>query len=166
MEKNLISMHKLTSDYSTRGKLKGIISGWVIFLLLFGITRIPAVQHAITQFSGSMAVTWLTDMVNFIINGLWIIAIPLLVGTVLTITKKQVFDTLFIHDTGIGFFNSKSGIEHCAAYSDIKLSYGNMQKSFLLESKAASIKSTEYSWSEFTQPDILRNNLERYGKWN
>ncbi|MDR1227520.1 MAG: hypothetical protein LBK55_00625 [Azoarcus sp.] len=70
------------------------------------------------------------------------------------------------HHVGLGFFDSKSGQERYVDYADIIFSYGTMQESFYVESKAASVKRIEYGWQAFTQPDVLRNNLERYGKWS
>lgn len=107
-----------------------------------------------------------THAVKFIIDGLWFIAIILLIGTVVTLVKKQTFDTIHIYDTGIGFFDSKNEMERYALYSDIKLSYGKMKESFWVESKTASVKLTDYGWREFSQSDVLRNSLERYGKWS
>jgi hypothetical protein len=34
-----------------------------------------------------------------------------------------------------------------------------------MESDAILGKRITYDWPEFTQADVLRNNLERYGNW-
>ncbi len=77
MEDKLVSKHILdASQYEGKGKWKGVIQGWVVFLIIYGITRIPNVQQAMLDFANSMkGVAWLSSGVNFIIHGLWIIAI-------------------------------------------------------------------------------------------
>jgi predicted exporter len=138
----------------------------VVFLVLFGVTRIPVVQIAMVQFSDSMDVNWVTDLVDFIVNGFWVLAIPVLIGTVVTLTRKPSFDVLNVYDTGIGFVDSKSQNERYAAYSDVELSYGRMHASFTVESKAASVKMANFGWQEFAESSLLRSNLERYGTWH
>jgi len=165
MDRVLMSSHKLLSDYSLKGKLKNIIIGWVIFLVLLGITRLPVVRDALTSFSKSVTVDWVTSVVNFILNGFWVFGILLVIGTVVTLVKKQVFDEIRLYDTGVGFWDSHTGTERYAAYPDVKLSYGKMRQSFWVESKSAPIKLTEYAWTEFAQPDLLQANLVRYATW-
>ncbi|MDR1014260.1 MAG: hypothetical protein LBL86_04695 [Coriobacteriales bacterium] len=141
--------------------------------MFVGVTRLPAAQQAMVQFGGAMAVDldtvtidWATAVVDFVIHGVWVFAVPLVVGTVLAVVRKQTFDTLNIYDTGIGFWDSKHGTLRYAPYSDIEFSYGKMQESFLVEAKTASVKLTEYVWKEFAQQDVLRSNLEQYGTWH
>ncbi|MDR3240180.1 MAG: hypothetical protein LBT44_08865 [Clostridiales bacterium] len=166
MDKNLLSAHRLLSDYSAKGKLKTLITGWAIFIGILIVTKIPSVQNVMIEFSNSVTVDWVTSSVKFLISGLGYVAVPMLIGTLMTVFKKQNFDEIRLYGTGIGFLNSKSQEEHYAAYSDVKFSYGKMRDSFWVESKAASIKSTEYGWREFAQPDILRGSIEKYGRWN
>jgi len=165
MERTLVSEHRLVSDYSMKGRIKNVVIAWVVFFVLLGVTRIPAVQDAMTQFSRSVTVDWVTGAVDFIINGFWFLAIFVLIGTVVTLIRKQTFDTIRVYDTGIGFLDSKSGEERYADHSQVKFSHGQMQESFYVESKAAGVKMRNYGWGEFAQPDVLRNNLERYGNW-
>ena len=165
-EKEKISSHNLKSDYSLKGKLRTIIIGWLIFTVIFVLTRLPAVQEPIISFADKMGVPWVSSAVNFIVNGLWVLLIPLCTGTVLTLLRKQTFDVLIIYTTGLGFFNSKTNQEDYADFDQIRLSYGKMQQSFYVKAASADIKETEYSWGEFSQPDVLQNNLQRYGKFS
>ena len=55
MEDKLVSKHILdASQYEGKGKWKGVIQGWVVFLIIYGITRIPNVQQAMLDFANSM----------------------------------------------------------------------------------------------------------------
>ena len=69
MEDKLVSKHILdASQYVGKGKWKGVIQGWVVFLIIYGITRIPNVQQAMLDFANSMkGVAWLSSGVNFIV---------------------------------------------------------------------------------------------------
>lgn len=157
MEKNLVSQHKLLTDYSKKAQIKKIILGWVIFLIILAVTRVPEVQIFIIKYAKSSA--------NFIINGLKFVTIPMIIGTVVMYRNKQLFDELALYNTGIAFINTKSDFQCYVEYLDIALSYGKMQQSFYITAKEAGISMKEYAWSEFTQADVLRNNLERYGDW-
>ena len=165
MEKNLISTHRLVSDHSIKGKMKSLITGWSIFLLILIVTQLPPVKSAMLRFSESVDINWVTSAVNFVINYFWILGIAMISGTIVTLLKKSTFDTIRVYDTGIGFWDSENENERYADYSDIKLSYGKMRQSFWVEAKSISLKLTDYGWKEFSQPDVLQNNLERYGKW-
>lgn len=158
MEKTLKSQHKLLTDYSKKGKIKTIIIGWVIFLTIYGVTRIPDVQHILIQYTSK-------STANFVIHGAKFVFIPMIIGTFFTYLEKHTFDELYIYDTGIGFINNKTNTQKYADYADIDLSYGRLQQSFYIAAKTADVKNLEYAWKEFTQPDVLQKNLEHYGKW-
>ena len=66
MEDKLVSKHILdASQYEGKGKWKGVIQGWVVFLIIYGITRIPNVQQAMLDFANSMkGVAWLSSGVK------------------------------------------------------------------------------------------------------
>ena len=113
MEKTFLSSHKLVTDYSLKGKIKRIVIGWVIFWVIFGITKIPAVQTAMLDFAKSVNVDWVTSNVNFIINGFWVFSIGMVVFTIYDLVKKQVFDEMRLYDTGVGFFDSKNILRLC-----------------------------------------------------
>jgi hypothetical protein len=166
MDNEKISVHKLVSDYSVKARLKKVIIGWIIFIFIYAGTRLHIVQDAMINFADKMTVDWVTSVVGFIIKGLWLFLIPLVIGTVITFVKKQTFDELIIYTTGIGFGDKKNGEVQYVPYESIKLSYGKMQNSFWIETKVIPIKLTEYGWGEFSQPDVLKNNLQRYGTWN
>jgi len=161
MDHVLVSSHKLLSDYSLGGKLRAIFTGWAIFFVLFGITRLPVVRSALVRFRDAVTVDWVTGVVNFILDGFWVFGIAAVITTIYTLVKKQAFDELRLYTTGVGFFTSQTNTEQYIAYPEVKFSYGKMQKSFWVESKPA-IKLTEYTWGEFTQPDLLRTNLVQY----
>jgi hypothetical protein len=55
----------------------------------------------------------------------------------------------------------KKGLEKYLDYGNIKLSYG-VQESVIIELFENKKTSYTYAWKEFTQPDVLKNNLERY----
>ena len=166
MEKQLISAHTLKTDYSMKGKIRTVIIGWVIYGALFGVTRMPSVQAAMLGFAENVRVEWVTDVVSFVIDGLWFVVIPMVIGTLMTLLKKQTFDELRIYNEGLGFANSKTGEETYAAYASIHLSYGKLQDSFWVEAKEAGVKLTEFGWKEFAEPTVLRTGLEEKGKWN
>ncbi len=166
MQRNLVSTHKLLTDYGTKAKIKTIVIGWSIFAVLLVATRIPAVRNAMMQFSGSVDVDWVAGIVKFLTSGFWFLAIPLAIGTFITLSKKQTFDELRVYGSGLGFFDGREGAERYADYADVKLSYGSLRQSFRVESKAAGVKYADYGWGEFSGADVLRSNLERYGKWN
>ncbi|MDR3314936.1 MAG: hypothetical protein LBS98_00415 [Coriobacteriales bacterium] len=166
MDKTLVSTHLLHTDYGAKGKLIRIVIEWVVFIAIFLVAKIPSVQSALLGFAESVTVRWVTSSVGFVIGWFWVFIIPLLIGTIVTIVRKQTFNELRIYDTGIGFFNSKNQTERFADYANIQLSLGKMQEGVWIESKAASVKLFEYGWREFSQPDVLRNNLERYGTWS
>ena len=162
-ERNLISTHTLQSDYSKKGKLKTIIIGWCIFLIIFIITKLPNVREILLNIQSSdtvQSVEWVESLVNFILNGLWVLFIPFVIGTVITLKKKHPFQSLNIYETGIGFVCD--GKEKFSAYSNMKLSFGSMQQSVNITCKEAEIKGNEYGFGEFSQSDVLLNNLKRY----
>lgn len=162
---HLQSKHDLKSDYSMKGKVRTLVIGWGIFLVLFVATRLSAVQAALFRLAEGMNGTWLTGAVNFIVNGLWIVFIPMAVGTVVTLLKKQPFGTLTVYENGLGFMDEKTGGEQFVLYDNIVLSYGKMRQSFYVTAPEAGVKMSEYGWSEFTQPEALQANLARFGRF-
>jgi len=162
MDHVLVSSHKLLSDYSFKGKLRAVLIGWAVFLVLLVITWLPVVRNALIRFRDAVTVDWVTNAVNFILGYFWIFGIVAIISTIVTLVKKQTFDEIRLYTTGAGFFDSATNTERYIAYPDIKFSYGKFQQSFWVESKPASIKLTEYTWKEFSQPDLLRSNLTQY----
>ena len=158
--RELISSHDLQSDSSIKGKLKRIIIGWCIFLVIFGVTRIPSLQATLLNFESNLGVEWVTNIVDFIINGFLFIAIPMILGTILTLRAKHSFKELRIYKEGIGFVGNDG--EKFAPYNQIELSWGKMQESFYIGCKELEIKTNDYGFGEFTQSDVLMNNLKRH----
>lgn len=159
MKNEIISQHKLLKDTSKRAKIKRIIIVWAIFLALFLITRIPEVQKVIFEYVGK-------SKADFITNGLIIVFIPMIIGTITFYREKQNFDRICIYKKGIYFIDSKNNTQDYVDFDNLELSYGNMQQSFYIKSASKNIKEKEYAWCDFDYPDVLRNNLERYGKIN
>ena len=158
--REMISSHDLQSDYSIKGKLKRIIIGWCIFLVIFGVTRVPSLQAVLLDFESNLGVEWVTSSINFIINGLIFVFIPMIIGTILTLRAKHSFKELCIYKEGIGFVENDG--EKFALYNQIELSWGKMQESFYIGCKELEIKTNDYGFGEFSQPDVLMNNLKRY----
>ncbi|MDR0818087.1 MAG: hypothetical protein LBN43_00750 [Oscillospiraceae bacterium] len=165
MERYQLSSHKLLSDYSANWKLKILGVFWLLIIVVFGVTRLPYIQSLMVEFSDGVSMDWVTSAVNFIIKYLVVLFVPLLLITILTTHNKQSFDEMRLYEDGIGFYNKKTDEELFAEYTEVKLTYGKLRESIWIESKAAYIKPTEYDWQEFSQSDILRKNLERYGWW-
>lgn len=159
MKNEIVSQHKLLKDNSKRAKIKRIIIVWAIFLALFLITRIPEVQKVIFEYVGK-------SKADFITNGLIIVFIPMIIGTITFYREKQNFDRICIYKKGIYFIDSKNNTQDYVDFDNLELSYGNMQQSFYIKSASKNIKEKEYTWCDFDYPDVLRNNLERYGKIN
>lgn len=165
MEENLVSSHKLNmSAYEGWGKWKGVIGGWAVFLAVYLVTRIPAVQQAMTGFAESMHVDWVTSTVNFLINGLIWLALALAIGTVMIWRRKQRFSEIRIYKDGIGFVTD--GREQRVRHEQVRFSYGSMQASVFIECGVLGIPLADYQWKDFSQADVFRNNLERYANWD
>lgn len=164
MEENLVSSHQLNmSSYEGKGKWRGVIQGWVAFLAVYIVTRIPAVQQAMTGFAESMHVDWVTSMVNFLINGFIYISILLAIGTFMIWRKKQLFTEVRIYEDGIGFVID--GKEQRVPFENVLFDYGKMQKSVCIECGVLGISMGNYYWTEFTQGDVMEKNLQRYANW-
>lgn len=164
--KELKSEHQLLTDYSIKARIKSIVIVWIIFGIFVIITRLPILQTKMINFSDNMGVDWVTSSINFIIKGIWIFFIPLFIGTIITIKKKIDISNIRLYNTGIGFINNE-GIEEFISYSEMKLSYGSMQQSVFIEIRSKNINlNHDFAWKEFNEPDIFRNNLERFGTWN
>ena len=156
-EKKLISTHDLQTDYSKKGKIKKIVIGWCVYLIILIIFKLPIVRETLLNIQGDLGIE---SHVKFLLNGLWVFLIPLLIGTVLTLREKQLFQLLKIYETGIGFVCE--GEEKFSIYGNIELSFGKFQQSFYVASKEVGIKMREYGFQEFSQGDVLFNNLKRY----
>ncbi|MFV0362884.1 MAG: hypothetical protein ACK5LL_07325 [Suipraeoptans sp.] len=163
-ERMVISSHELLTDYSMKAKIKRVIVGWIIFLAIFGATRVPDVQLIMTDFADKMQVSWLSSVIDFIIRGLWIGFIPMITGTFITLRTKQIFTHIAIYEEDLALVNRKLDTCLYIPYGQVKLSYGRMQESFYMDFQDKNLKKMEYAWSEFTSSDVLRNNLERYGR--
>ena len=157
-----ISTHILKTDYSKKGKLKTIITGWCIFLLIFGATRVPSVQIILLNIQSNLgrSVSWVYSSIDFIINGLAFVFIPMAIGTVLTIREKHLFQSINVYETGIGFINNN--VETFQPYDKIQLSWWKMKQSFHIGCKELGIKENNYRFDEFTEPNLLYQNLETY----
>jgi len=157
-----ISVHVLKSDYSMSGKLKSVIIGWCIFLVIFAVTRVPSVQMILLNIQSDLgrSVEWVGSAVNFILNGLVYIFIPMVIGTVITLMKKHPFQSINIYENGIGFINGEA--ERFQTYDKLNLSWGKMGQSFYIDCKELGIKGNDYGFGEFSQSDVLMNNLKRY----
>jgi len=168
MDRLLLSEHKLLTDYSKKGNFKSIITVWIVVLAIFAVSKIPAVQNSLTLFAESARVEWVTSSVNFFINGIWIVFIPMIIFSIINLMKKQDFDILRIYDSGLGFFDSKTQNEKFEEYNKIYLSYGSMQESFYIDAKSIGISSTSnsYGCKEFEQSELLHSNLKKYASWN
>jgi hypothetical protein len=81
-------------------------------------------------------------------------------GTIITLRKKHPFANINIYNTGIGFID-KCGVEKYLDCGEIKIGYGKMRQSAALEFLDDRKTSFGYAWKEFTQADVLKNNLER-----
>lgn len=153
MEKTQVSSHNLKSDYSIKGKIKDLIIGWIIYLVFLFVTRIPEISNLLRQ----------TKTFAFLASNFWyFFAVLMIAGTIITLLKKHFFVKINIYNTGMGFVD-KDGMEKYFDYEKIKLFYGKMQESIIIELFEDKKISYTYAWKEFTQPDVLRNNLERYG---
>ncbi|RBP97766.1 hypothetical protein CRD60_03945 [Bifidobacterium aemilianum] len=162
LERMLVSTHTLTSDYSRKSKIKTIALYWVVGLVVLALLHIPQVEDVIQEYCSR-------SFADFLINGS-LIALPLflLIGSVVTFLQRHSFDELHLYNTGINFVNNRSdaqGHDNYADYNDVELSYGNAQSSFFISAPKAGVKMTNYAWTEFTYPDVLENNLKRYGHW-
>jgi hypothetical protein len=155
MEKTQVSTHNLTSDYSIKGKLKTLIIGWIIYLIILIIPRITEVQNVLFKISKDFA---------FLTSNFWYFFMILMItGTIITLVKKHPFIKINIYNTGIGFID-KNGLEEYFDYEKIKLAYGKMRQSLTIELLEDKKTSYDYAWREFTQADVLKNNLERYSQ--
>ena len=162
--REIISAHELKSDYSIKGKVKRIIIGWCIFLAIFGVTRLPGVQAMLLNIQSDLgrSVEWVASGIDFILKGFIFVAIPMVIGTILTLRQKHSFKVLRIYQDGIGFVGDEG--EKFATYDKIELSWGSMQESFDIGCKELEIKTNDYGLGEFSQPDVLANHLKRYSK--
>jgi hypothetical protein len=164
-----MSVHRLLTDHRAKEKLKTalIAAGCAALLIILVLTRLSAVQDAPLQFKTWAAANWAKSSARFIIIAApWLCIIPVNIGIKIILRKRRALYKLRVYETGLGFLYANSEGESYADFSKIKLRYGKMRESFYIEAPDISIKPSEYSWGEFTQPDVLQNNLERYGKWN
>ncbi|SFG46302.1 hypothetical protein [Prevotella sp. KH2C16] len=164
-EKNLVSSHHLNrGSYEGIGKWKGVIQGWIVFLAIYLITRIPAVQGAMTGFADWAVADWVKSGVPFIINyWLWL-GLPMLIGTVMVWRKKMPFTELRVYPDGIGFVIN--GRESFVPHEQVYFSYGSMHESLWIGCGVLGISRASHLWQDFSQPDVLENNLQRYANWD
>ncbi|MGP1455712.1 MAG: hypothetical protein ACTTJ7_08160 [Treponema sp.] len=161
----MLSEHTLNMDaYSIRGKLKKLVIPWIVYLVLFTVTRPASIQELLIGFSEHMQVGWVQSSVNFLIRGLpWLFPI-FLIFSVITIWRKQPFDTIRIYEDKIGFVFE--GNEREAIHSHVLFTHGSMQNSVYIEAKVLGIKNHNYLWEEFSGFDVMKTNLERYANWD
>ncbi|MCP1103458.1 hypothetical protein M2454_002798 [Aequitasia blattaphilus] len=158
----ILSTHTLTSDFTIRGRIKTIIIGWVIFLAIFALSKYPPLQKTLINFALKMNVPWVTSTVNFFVNGLWIIFIPMCTGTLITLFSKQTFDTILVYENGLGFLKSSAENECYIPYSQMKFSYGKSTASFWITAKEAQLRNRMFYWNNFTDGNLLETNLTTY----
>lgn len=165
MTENWVSSHALDMTfYEGKGKWKSVIMGWAVFLVLYLVTRIPAVQQAMMGFAESMRVDWVTSIVSFLISGLIWVGLVLAIGTVVIWRRKQPFSELRIYEDGIGFV--MDGREQRVRHEQVYFHYGSMQASVWIACGALGISSANYPWAHFSQADVMEKNLERYANWS
>lgn len=163
--KKLFSEHKDISDHSFLHKLLSILGMWVIWGSIYGITHVPAIRQAIINFvAENYTVDWLTFWSKIILNDLKYIAIIFLIGSVVILAGKQKYNGLKIYNQGIGFLKANTNEELYAPYEEINLDYGKGQSSVRIECKPLKIREQFY-FKDFSQPDVMLNNLERFAKW-
>jgi hypothetical protein len=154
MEKTQVSTHNLTSDYNIKGKLRDLVIGWIIYLVFLIVTRIPEVKSVLLQ----------TKSLSFLASNFWyFFVIIMITSTIITLVKKHPFVKINIYNTGIGFVD-KMGVEKYLDYGKVKLGDGKMQQSVTIELLEDKKTLYDYAWKEFTQSDVLKNNLERYSQ--
>ena len=167
MEESLVSKHVLeASNYEGFEKWKGVVQGWAVFLVILIVTRIPAVQAAMLNFAAALKnVDWVTSGVKFLINGIWFIAIPLVIGTLLKLKEKRPFEEICIFNDGIGFVTMGGKLQK-VDFDQVYLHYGEFQKSIFIECAVLKISAKAIPWEYFSQADVLHKNLQRYANWN
>lgn len=157
----IVSTHTLAKGRDLKGRIKTLIIGWSIFIALFALSKYPPLQTSLLSFALKMSVPWVSSCVNFIVNGLWIVFIPMVIGTFITLFAKQPFDSIVIYEEGLGFLNSKTEKECYVPFSHIDLSIGKFNDSFWITAKDADLKNREYVWKEFSDSDTMSQNLKK-----
>ena len=167
MEGNLVSRHMLdASHYEGKGKWKGVIQGWIVFLVIFIATLIPAVRQALLGFADPVkSVEWVVTSVHFLLNGFWIIAVFMAIGTLMKWREKQPFEEICIYEDGIGFV-TVLGRQEKVNFDQVYVHYGAYQKSVYIDCALLGISAKNIPWNYFSQPDVLHKNLQRYANWN
>lgn len=165
MEEQFVSEHSVDmSQYSGVGKIKVLLVPWAAYLILLVITRVPEVQAALLNFSETMQVTWVDNIVKFLIDGFPWVAIILVISSIVTLLRSQPFDAIRIYTDGIGFL--KNGEERKVPHQQTLVTFGKMRQSVWIESEALGIKNYYYYWNEFSDSDVFRSNLEQYANWD
>lgn len=164
-EKRLFSEHKDISNHSFWHKLLSILGMWAVWGSIYGVTHVPVVRQAIINFvAENYTVKWLTFWADILLNDLKYVAIIFLIGSIVILVEKQKYSGFKIYDQGIGFLKAKTNEELYAPYEEIVLDYGKGQSSIRIECKRMKLKEQFY-FKDFSQPDVMLNNLERFAIW-
>lgn len=162
--KKLFSEHEDISKFSWKTKVLSLFGIWLFWGAIWGITHVPGIRDAIIQFvAENHTVDWLTFWADIILNKLQYTAIIFVFASIGILLEKQKYCGLKIYNWGIGFLN-KAGEELYAPYEEINLDYGKGQSSVRIECKPLKIREQFY-FKDFSQPDVMLNNLERFAKW-
>ena len=163
--KRLVSEHHDISDHSLKRKVLTIIEMWAFWGVIYGVTHVPVVREAIINFvEANNTVHWLSFWSDILLNDLLYVAVIFLIGSIAVLMGKQKYNGLKIYNQGMGFLNAKDGQEQYATYEEINLNYGKGKSSVRIECKKMKINEQFY-FKDFSQPDIMENNLERFGTW-
>ncbi len=156
------SKHHLAKKYDLKGRIRTLLIGWTIFLIIFGITRYQPLQATLTSFALKMHVDWVSSCVNFIIHGFWVMFIPMITGTFMTLMAKQPFQEIRIYEAGLCFYNEKIGSEQFVPYERIVCSHGKRDGSFWLTVEDLQVKNRVYYWSDFTNDVTMQLYMTKF----
>ena len=167
MEDTLVSKHVLDmSQYAGKGKWKGVVIVWTVVISILLATRFSFIQTEITDFAISVCgVQGGTKNANFLINEFWVALIPLAIGTFILWRRKQSFSEIRIYENSIGFV-LLDGKEHRVRHEQVYVHYGKYQKTFWIECAALGISNYYYYWDDFSNSEVLCDNLLHYANWN
>ncbi|MDD3141425.1 MAG: hypothetical protein PHX08_21010 [Lachnospiraceae bacterium] len=162
--KELHSHHKEKSKHPILSKVVRLLAIWGFWGAVYGVTHIPVVRESIIRFvEENSTVDWLRFWSDIILNDLHYIAIINLCGSVVIIMQKKKFSAIKIYNQGLGFIYIKTGEEIYADYGEIRIYYTRGDVCI----KCKKLKVDErFKFDDFTMPDVMKNNLERFAKWN
>ncbi|MDH6365962.1 MULTISPECIES: hypothetical protein [unclassified Breznakia] len=144
------SSHKLSNRHDLKGRIISLIIGWTVFIILFSLSKYEPFQEILLEFSLKMNVSWITSVIDFILNGFWFLCIPMITGTIITLLNKKIFDEIQIYEHGLRFINKKTGSDTFVTYHNIKCSYGKQSDSFWITVKEINLNNRKFYWNDFT----------------